>query len=514
MYTLKSQSNHLPWIAILIGTFLRLININTPIVGIHSWRQADTAAMARHFALENTPIWLPQIDWAGATKGFVESEFPIFPYLLGNIYKLFGINEWIGRGLSILFSVLTIILIVRVGTILLDPISGWWGGIFFALMPISTFYGRTLQAESFLILLSAISIERILTWKKNRDILDLIISWGCFVLACLIKVLPFIWLTPPILFILLYPNQLEFPISVKHLLKSINNIFSIRSAFIFIGSSILICIIWYVHSYNLGQSTGLSFGFWGSDSDRSSLKLILNLNIWLNLFLRFTLRNVAILGLPLLILGTCQCYKNPKGQVLILGMVGVFLSTCLAFNASSIHEYYQLPLQLYICPIMGKGLCFLNKQIHNKKRLKVLKNIGISLITIISLSVMYFDYWSIESMQSQIWMPLALKIRESVPAREKIVTITNSDPTLLNLARRKGWIASSENVTIKQIYDWDQQGATHITGSLNWKDTHTAFSNAKEQNRLQKLICHQKKLTHCTFSSSKLYLIPLKEIIE
>ena len=97
-------SNYPIWFPILIGFLLRAINLNSPIVGVHSWRQADTAAMARHFAIEDTPIWLPQIDWAGASPGYVECEFPIFPYVVGQLYKLFGIHEWIGRSISIFFS--------------------------------------------------------------------------------------------------------------------------------------------------------------------------------------------------------------------------------------------------------------------------------------------------------------------------------------------------------------------------------------------------------------------------
>ena len=115
--------------------------------------------MARHFALGNTPIWLPQIDWAGSTSGYVESEFPLYPYLLGSIYKFTGIYEYLGRGLSILFSLLTIFLIIRIGEELLDSESGWWGGIFFALLPLGVFYGRTLQAESLMLLCASLSIE-------------------------------------------------------------------------------------------------------------------------------------------------------------------------------------------------------------------------------------------------------------------------------------------------------------------------------------------------------------------
>ena len=69
-------------------------------------RQADTAAMARHFAEQGTPIWLPQIDWGGANAGFVESEFPLYPFLVSRLYGLMGVQEWLGRGLSVFCSAL------------------------------------------------------------------------------------------------------------------------------------------------------------------------------------------------------------------------------------------------------------------------------------------------------------------------------------------------------------------------------------------------------------------------
>ena len=57
------------WLPIGLGSLLRLVQIWMPVLGVHSWRQADTAAMARHFSLAGTPIWLPQIDWGGASAG-------------------------------------------------------------------------------------------------------------------------------------------------------------------------------------------------------------------------------------------------------------------------------------------------------------------------------------------------------------------------------------------------------------------------------------------------------------
>ena len=198
LFTLRSK--YLNFIPILIGLIIRLVNIQMPIVGVHSWRQADTAAMARHFALGNTPIWLPQIDWGGAMKGYVESEFPLYPFIVGQFYKLFGLHEILGRSISLLFSLLTIFLIIRIASILFNSRAGFWAGIFYALMPLSVYYSRTFQAESLLLFLASLSLERFLIYIRKPTFFSISISWLSFTFACLIKVLPFIWIGLPLLF--------------------------------------------------------------------------------------------------------------------------------------------------------------------------------------------------------------------------------------------------------------------------------------------------------------------------
>ena len=49
-----------------------------------------------------------------------------------------------------------IVLIIRIGTRIFDQASGWWGGVFFALLPLNVYYGRTFQAESLLLFLAAV----------------------------------------------------------------------------------------------------------------------------------------------------------------------------------------------------------------------------------------------------------------------------------------------------------------------------------------------------------------------
>ena len=495
-----------------LGLLLRLIQVQSPIVGVHSWRQADTAAMARHFALENTPIWLPQIDWGGFSPGYVECEFPLFPYLLGQIYKLFGIHEWLGRSLSALLSALTILIVIRIGEQLLDPVSGWWGGLFFAVLPLSIYYGRTLQAEALLMFLAALSLERHLAWKQQQNPWALSISWLTFCLACLIKVLPMVWLGLPLLALQLHPQPLGAGLSINQLNRNLRKLGRSPGPWIYLGATLLFGVLWYFHAYQLGQNSGLSFGFWGPSSDRSSLRLILDLQLWLDLLLRISVRGLAVIGLPLLLLGLWKSRQQAGGQILGAGLVGLLICTAFALRASSIHEYYQLPLLLFFCPLMGKGWAVLTS-LASQKGKNAWLNSSLSLLMIISLMIINIDYWAVERRQAEIWMPLAQSIRQEVPAKSRIVSVTNGDPTLLNLARRQGWLASAEEVNPTQLQAWANQGASHMAGSLNWKETYALLPNSRSKHALIELLCQGPVTSSCPQPPHRTYLVPLNLLI-
>ena len=72
---------------------------------------------------------------------------------------------------------------------------------------------------------------------------------------------------------------------------------------LYIGTSLMAIAGWYWHAHQLGQTSGLSFGFWGSGADRSSISLLLDLNGWINLLLRVSLRLLAVVGVPFLLIG-------------------------------------------------------------------------------------------------------------------------------------------------------------------------------------------------------------------
>ena len=94
---------------VLLGLGIRCIDLGAPLVDEQAWRQTDTAAIARNYFEEGRPFLYPSVDWRGGTPGYVEMEFPLYPYLVAKLYAAFGrADEWIGRLVSALFSAGTI----------------------------------------------------------------------------------------------------------------------------------------------------------------------------------------------------------------------------------------------------------------------------------------------------------------------------------------------------------------------------------------------------------------------
>jgi hypothetical protein len=67
---------------IVLGVAARLVPVGGLPLDHHRFRQFDTSAMARNFAEGGLRLGYPQVDWGGDTLGYVESEFPLYAYLV------------------------------------------------------------------------------------------------------------------------------------------------------------------------------------------------------------------------------------------------------------------------------------------------------------------------------------------------------------------------------------------------------------------------------------------------
>lgn len=135
---------------LLLALVVRLEGIHNPILDHPGWRQGDTAAIARNFAtLEYNPLH-PQTDYNGPPPNYVELELQIVPFLAATLYKMFGVHEIFGRAISIAFSLGTVAVLARFGSLLAygSPVAGIAAAALFAIYPGSMYYGRTFMPDT------------------------------------------------------------------------------------------------------------------------------------------------------------------------------------------------------------------------------------------------------------------------------------------------------------------------------------------------------------------------------
>ncbi len=181
------------WIAALvitaIGAVLRFKGIHDPIFDHPSWRQGDTAAIARNFAqLQYDPLF-PQTDYDGPPPNYVELELQIVPFLAATLYKIFGVHEVFGRLISLAFGIATIPVIAAFGRWLFrSELAGLAAAAAFAVMPGAWYYSHTFMPDTTMVFFTTCALYVCARWIVD----DGARSWRGWVPAALLLMTAFL----------------------------------------------------------------------------------------------------------------------------------------------------------------------------------------------------------------------------------------------------------------------------------------------------------------------------------
>ncbi len=204
---MKIIKNPLFWLGIIliIGFVVRLYKIDTPLADWHSWRQADTAAVARNFFKEGYTPFIPKYDdMSGVAENPVPNpnryrfvEFPIYNSLIYFSYIINGgVDIKLARFISILMSLGSITFLYLIVRRQWDTLTGLISALVFAILPYNIFYSRVILPEPTLIFFSLgmLYFTDLWIWKNSRGFYFLSI----FFTACafLIKPVAIFYLLP------------------------------------------------------------------------------------------------------------------------------------------------------------------------------------------------------------------------------------------------------------------------------------------------------------------------------
>lgn len=334
-----------PWVLAAVCLAPRLPGLTLPLLEEgHAWRQSVTAMMARNFARHGYRLLWPEIDTPAHTgpltaPGYTNAEFPLYPWLVALLYGVCGMHAWLGRLVSALCATAATVLLFR----LLERISGGWAGTvgaaFWALNPVSVFFGRAFLPEPLLVLLLVFTFERLANWFGTGRSRDWWLALLAASLATAVKQ-PALHIVPALL--------LAWRLAPDRQRKTV-------PGWLLPLMPIVTCVAWTQWAQWLGAHYVGHFAQGGGSG-------LINPRLWLtgdvNFYPRFAVATIVLLGavtgLPVAMLGLSRP-QRAFDRVLLAWLAGAVLIVLVANGAAITHYYYLLPTIAALAVWVGRG---------------------------------------------------------------------------------------------------------------------------------------------------------------
>jgi len=450
---IRARSLHI-WTLLVLAALARLYRIGSPLIGVHSWRQADTAAMARNYFESGYHLFFPQVDWGGAGPGFVESEFPIVPFLVALLYRILGMHEWIGRAVAALCSLIAGYALFHLVRKTSGERIALWTAAFYLFLPLSLFYSRAFMPDSAMMAASILAVVWFFEWTQTGKPGYWVGSAIAFALACLLK-LPCLYLGLPILYMAWNRFGPAFW----------------RLGALWAYALVVIAPVgaWYLHAHQILLHGGLTFGIWEYGSDKwGNWDLVASGRFWNAVLLRSVAeRWLTWPGFAVALVGILAVPRTAAERIFDFWLVAILVFFIVVAKGNYVHEYYQWALLPVASFYLAKAFVY---GFRSGPNVRAMSFAGI-LLAMLGLSIWrYSSYIAKENPSSSSQCALATKVRELTERGARVVVVDRGDPTMMYLCDRKGWHASPQEVDERFLSSRAREGAKYVIGVVDRTD--------------------------------------------
>lgn len=425
------KKHHIPdvvvlgFILIIAGAF-RSFKITSPLIEFHSWRQSDTAAVARNYARDGINLLLPKYDDVSPLQTGVDNpngyrmvEFPLYNAVIALFYRLvptLGITVW-GRLISLFESLIIITCLYAIAKREMDRLAASIASLIFAIMPFFVFYTRAILPETMAAMLVLISVCTIYTKQSWRRIG---VSLVTFSLAVLVK-----------------PTTIFYGLAIAYLLVRTQP-FKAKRIALRIGAIAFALVpfgLWRLYIQRFPEGIPASAWLITSVSTGGAMYSIFFRPAFFR-WIFYERLDILILGsynLVLFINGLLARTKTLLPLALLISS-GAYVFTFQGGNVQ--HEYYQILILPTVALFAGLGAAQLVKAAHDQKyRIATYIIIGCAITAgwFISWDKVYHYYYSLSD------IPQFAKIVQTfTKPTDRIVVDTAGDTTALYAFDRKG----------------------------------------------------------------------------
>ncbi len=333
--------------AILIIAFsLRLYKIDRPIADWHSWRQADTAAVARNFIKETYNPFIPKYDDMSSQANGLDNpnryrfvEFPIYNSTIAAVWFVTGINDTAARLTTVYISLLSTILLY----FLVRYFSGWQtaalSSFLFATIPYNVFYSSTILPSPLMVLFLLALYLTFINWLKAQKMIFAVLSVIFANLAILTWPMAIFFTLP-----LVYLSYEKFGLGM----------FKKPNLWIMTILSVLPFIAWRLWMVQFPEGI-------------PNTRFLINENNirFKGAFFRWLIVEriggiiLSVTGFVLLILGLIKTPEKKERLFYVFWLIAGLLYFTVFASGNIRHDYYQIPLVPILAIYLALGIKFL-----------------------------------------------------------------------------------------------------------------------------------------------------------
>lgn len=442
-------------VVIVLCIGLRLYRIDVPIADWHSFRQVDTAGVARGFLQFGFDIMRPRYEDLSNIQsgkdnlmGWRMVEFPLYQYIAAHMAQMFGqfsLEVWL-RLINISASVGTAVLLVLLVSRYANPFTGLLAGAVYAVLPYSMFYGRAVLPDTFAVFWAMLGLYFLAKAEaKPQTWMYVIAAAGASAIALLAKPTVVFLLVPALFFFLQIPKR-----NLRH----------IGLWILFAVITVLPVFLW--RRWILNFPEGVPMSEWLLNSNHIRFK-----GAWFHWIFAERIGNLILgyWGLVLLGLGLLVKPDKKEGSLFRWFLLGSLAYVTVFATGNVQHDYYQILIIPTVSIYVAKGIYFL---LTNNSFSKAA---GYVMVLVCVLGMLGFSWFT---MQTFYWINRPEIIEAGIaadrllPREAKVIAPYNGDTTFLYYTNRQGWPLGFD------IEDKIQKGATaYVTVSPTDSDWET-----------------------------------------
>jgi hypothetical protein len=442
MHHLRKSDFFILGFILVIAFVFRLYKINSPVADFHSWRQADTAAVARNFTRTGFDLLHPRYDDLSNIQtgkenpqGYRMVEFPVYNALNAAMFMIapiISLEVW-GRVISIISSLIAIAIVYYFLYKEHSRPAAIVGSVVFATYPFFVFFSRVILPDMNAVGFAMLSIFFLHIFtdspKAKPNYVWFSLSLVSLAVSLLIKP-TIIFYTIPLLYLFLDKYRMQ--------------VYKYIPFYIFFILGFIPLVLW--RKYILNYPEGIPGSSWLITSVNTPQGLQ-------NIFLRpaffrwifFERINNLILGGYTAFLFLIGLIVKSKRYFLHSILLSMFAYLFVFEGGNVQHAYYQILIfpGLAIAVGLGAGYLIEHRATFISKAgvyILIALTLGYSLVISYNLTKGYYGI-------PQDLVDIAAFIKNATNQNDKIITDTLGDTTLLYLSDRKGAPAVYEGLT-------------------------------------------------------------------